>query len=585
MIVVTARQKKLAFQIHRLGNFIKILMSKKKSAFGLSLIGVFVVMAAGAPLFTPYTALGEDPEEPLFPLSAARKPPSWFRNLPTWLGGNPELSENMVVVKNPRAPRLVSDGGEFSFQKVGGGISDPVFTSEVGVPPGYSPPGFKLGLANGSLAIKFSRAAGADFLNGSKIRVFVEFDYPYLGPPGRFVGNVALLVRGSTYTVTELKPVNGTLRTVEVDYLDVPVAIKVFLGPKDGKEWKLWPTPRIFPEIWAPHGFALGNATGQPWGINRPESGILIPGGWVVSRDSAASKGGHMDSESNNLVNRLTEFGAQSFPHQMVFTEQGKYIYGIEIVFLDQENRAKSVETTVFIDDFGLFIFGTSFGLLGTDHHGRDLFSQLIYGTRISLYIGVTVAIIGVTIGLIVGLAAGYLGKIVDELLMRTTDLLLVLPGLPLLIVLVAVFGTALENLILLLGLLGWMGFARLVRSQVLSIKERPFVEAAKAIGAGRFHIIVNHILPSVMSLVYISLATSVPGAVTAEAALAWLGFYDPTRMSWGRMLNGVFEAKAITNWWWVVPPGLLISLLAASFILLGYALDEVLNPKLRMRK
>ena len=594
MIEVATRQSKLSFQIGRFWAFLKLLVSKKNSAIGVSLVGFFVILAVVAPLLTPYNALGVDPSAPLFPLSAPSKAPTWLRLLPTWLGGDPKLSENMLVVKNPMSPTLVKDGGEWNFEKTGAGVSDPYLEADVRVPEGYSPAGFRLGSIGGSLAVKFNRASGASFQNGSKIRLYVEFDYPYLGPTGRFVGNIALLVRGSSYTNRTLMPVNGTLTYVDTRYLYTPVVVKVFLGPVDGKEWKLWPPPEIdasmsaklnFGQVNSPLGFAKDPVTKQPWGIDRPESGVLVPGGWVISRNSAAAKGGHIDSESNYIVNPFTEFGTQGAPDRTVFTKPGGYVFGVEITFLDQMDGTRDVETTVFIDDFGLFLFGTSFGLLGTDHQSRDLFSQLIYGTRISLYIGILVAVASVAIGLAVGLAAGYLGRIVDELLMRISDLLLVLPGLPLLVVLMAVLGPSLENLMILLVFLGWMGFARMVRAQVLSIKERPFVEAAKAVGAGRFHIIINHILPSVMSLVYISLATAVPGAVTAEAALSWLGFYDPYRMSWGRMLNGVFEAQAITNWWWVVPPGLFISVLAVSFILLGYALDEVLNPKLRMRK
>jgi peptide/nickel transport system permease protein len=216
---------------------------------------------------------------------------------------------------------------------------------------------------------------------------------------------------------------------------------------------------------------------------------------------------------------------------------------------------------------------------------GRDIFSQLVYGSRLSLYIGLLSTIIGVGLGLTVGLAAGYLGKVADEALMRFTDMLLTIPGLPLLIVLVSVLGPGLTNMVLILGFLGWMSFARLVRSQVLTLRERPFVEAAKAIGAGRTHIIIRHILPNVMSLVWITLATSVPGNIMAEAALSWLGFFDPNVMSWGRMLHDVQSTSgAIANWWWVLPPGLSIAAIAVAFILVGFALDEVLNPKLRRR-
>jgi len=129
------------------------------------------------------------------------------------------------------------------------------------------------------------------------------------------------------------------------------------------------------------------------------------------------------------------------------------------------------------------------------------------------------------------------------------------------------------------------MSFARIVRSQVVSLKERPFVEAAKAVGAGKFHIILSHILPNVMSLVYVSLALAVPSAILAEAALSWLGLFDPRVVSWGRMLNEAQFQQGIDKWWWIVPPGISIALVSLSFVLLGYALDEILNPKLRQRR
>lgn len=372
--------------------------------------------------------------------------------------------------------------------------------------------------------------------------------------------------------------VDGTAGSV----LQVPVSVKVFFGvASDAHEnlTELYPPPFVYAKSGPPKGFYvdtygdLGDK-GKIYIVDAL-SGPVDAEGWVISRTSLTSQiSSYNNEDSQSIENLLRE-------------KPGRYVYGLEISFCDTSPQfsGQNVSTTVYVDDFALKMYGSAYGLMGTDQYGRDLFAQLVYGTRISLYIGLLVAGLAVAIGLVVGLLAGYLGGAADQLLMRFNDLLLVLPGLPLLIVLVAVLGTRIENLIIILGLLGWNGFARVVRSQVLTLRERPFVEAAKAAGAGTGHVLLRHILPSVMSLVYVSLATAVPGAITAEAALAWLGFYDPNRMSWGRMLHEVFAAGATRNWWWIVPPGLCIAAIAVAFILLGYALDEILNPKLRIRR
>jgi peptide/nickel transport system permease protein len=139
----------------------------------------------------------------------------------------------------------------------------------------------------------------------------------------------------------------------------------------------------------------------------------------------------------------------------------------------------------------------------------------------------------------------------------------------------------------LIIGLLAWPGFARLFRSQVLSIRERPFIEAAKASGAGTAYIITKHVFPNIIALVYVNLALSVPAAIVGEAALSFLGLGDPTVITWGKMLElarGAGSAGSLT-WWWIVPPGIGIAILSLSFILIGYSLDELFNPRLRRRR
>jgi len=284
-------------------------------------------------------------------------------------------------------------------------------------------------------------------------------------------------------------------------------------------------------------------------------------------------------------------------PEKIILPSPGNYTFAIEAVFTGKD------KTTVCLDDFNLLTYGNTFGLLGTDNaassaYPRDIFSTLVYGTQVSLIVGVLSAIFSTVIGLFLGLVSGYVGGITDEVIMRIADLFLVLPTLPLFIILIValkvVYGAgavSMWNIIIVLTLFGWMGFARSVRSMVLSLRERPFIEAAKAAGAGKFYIINRHVLPNVFALVYITLATSVPGAIITEASLSWLGLGDPRLASWGKLLydfqsSGVAVTRGLTEYWfWMFPACIAIAVLATAFILMGYALDEILNPRLRMRR
>lgn len=221
--------------------------------------------------------------------------------------------------------------------------------------------------------------------------------------------------------------------------------------------------------------------------------------------------------------------------------------------------------------------------LLGRDDAGKDVWSQLIYGARVSLVVGFTASLVSMLIGTTVGLIAGYYGKWVDNLLMRVVDFLMVIPDLPLMLVIIAVWGRGLFKIILVISLLGWTYTARLVRSQTLSIKERQFVTRARAIGASNSRIIIRHILPQVMPLILAQAVLDISASILAESSLSFLGLGDPTLISWGNMLNFAFE-RAVSRqaWWYLLPPGFAILWVSLSLILIGTSLEEIVNPRIK---
>ena len=228
-------------------------------------------------------------------------------------------------------------------------------------------------------------------------------------------------------------------------------------------------------------------------------------------------------------------------------------------------------------------------GPLGTDDAGRDVWTQLVYGARISLMIGFVAGSLAMFIGSAFGIFAGYYGGKLDTLLMRITDIFLVIPDLPLTLILIAVVRQMnlgippLVVLIAVIGLLYWTSTARLIRSQVLSIKERQFVARARAIGASNSHIIRKHIFPQVLPLIVASTVLIISTAILVESGLAFLGLGDPTQPSWGTMLNFAFDRSAISNgaWWFYLPPGLAIVWVTLGCVLLGNVLEEMFNPRL----
>jgi peptide/nickel transport system permease protein len=223
---------------------------------------------------------------------------------------------------------------------------------------------------------------------------------------------------------------------------------------------------------------------------------------------------------------------------------------------------------------------------LGTDDLGKDIFAGVIIGSRVSLLVGVAATTISMIIGTLIGIISGFYGKTVDAILMRFTDVFLVIPWLPLMLVMAALLGPSLGNIIFVIGITSWAGTARIIRSQTLSIKERPYVERARAIGSGDAHIMFYHILPNVFPLIFANTVLVAAIAILSETTLSFLGMGDPTQVTWGMMLHFAFSMGAVSfgAWWWLLPPGICVVLVVLSFTFIGYALDEVLNPKLRRR-
>ncbi|MQC24485.1 MAG: ATP-binding cassette domain-containing protein [Chloroflexi bacterium] len=221
---------------------------------------------------------------------------------------------------------------------------------------------------------------------------------------------------------------------------------------------------------------------------------------------------------------------------------------------------------------------------LGTDDAGRDVLSNLIFGARVSLTVGFFASFISIAIGGSIGMAAGFAGGVTDRALMRFTDVVLVIPDLPLAIVLVALTKPSLFNIILVIGLVGWTGTARLVRAQTLAVKERKFVHRARAVGASDLRLITRHIFPLVLPLLVVNTVLVISLAILEESALSFLGLSDPTTVSWGQMLNYAFSRGATSSgaWWALLAPGAGIVWVVLGCTLLGYGLEQALNPRVK---
>jgi len=226
--------------------------------------------------------------------------------------------------------------------------------------------------------------------------------------------------------------------------------------------------------------------------------------------------------------------------------------------------------------------------LFGTDYIGHDVFSQIVYGASSALFVGFGAAAIAMSLAIVIGLVSGYSGGLVDNLLMRLTEVFLVIPFLLILLVFLQVVtklapsgAGGLSMVTLVIGLFSWASNARIIRGEVLRVKQFEYIEAAKSLGASRSRIIFRHILPNVLHIVIVLITLQIAGAILVEAAVSFLGFGDPNSITWGQQLQGASEAVK-EAWWEGVFPGFFITMLVLGFSLLGNGLRDALDPRLR---
>ncbi|PUA32417.1 MAG: hypothetical protein B7O98_07115 [Zestosphaera tikiterensis] len=279
-------------------------------------------------------------------------------------------------------------------------------------------------------------------------------------------------------------------------------------------------------------------------------------------------------------------------------TARTTYLTGRYVISLTLDFRVEGVAQELLLRSiknaarFEYVVVGTCYGLMGTDYQGRDLAMGLLYGFPIALLIGLGTALMSTGLGLLAGMVSGYYGGFIDEFIQRFIDVLGSIPLLPILILVAAAAQTAFGAdpnkpvlmLLTILGVLvlfGWGGLAIVVRSMTLSIKSELYVEAAKSIGASNFRILIKHILPQLVPYIAASLVYSTPNAILTEAGLSVLGIYHglPT---WGGILAEARTQGRVEYWWWIFPPGLLIAITSLTFVLLGLALEKVVEPRLR---
>ncbi|TLX82097.1 MAG: ABC transporter permease [Thaumarchaeota archaeon] len=328
--------------------------------------------------------------------------------------------------------------------------------------------------------------------------------------------------------------------------------LQIWVVRPDGKELKLISTslPQSKTET-SYHGFIFSTDNSMIKNLRKNHDNFMFPIESLLAQDIVFSK-----TDVNKVLN-------------------GYYSFKVSLYNVKSK---PNLELSKFI------LGGKVYGLMGTDELRRNLTVGLLWGTPLALFIGITVAVGSVVIGLIYGVFAGYKGKKTDESLMRFNDVIYAMPALPLLIILAVTIGNSIFLIVGFLVLFGWVGIAKVSRSMALQIKTLQYVEASKIMGQKDSKIIFKHILPQLLPYAFASIAISVPAAITTEAGLSFLGLGDPTFPTWGQILHdaNTYGAAARGLWWWILPPGIMIAVTGLAFVFIGHAMDVIVNPRLK---
>jgi len=297
---------------------------------------------------------------------------------------------------------------------------------------------------------------------------------------------------------------------------------------------------------------------------------------WFASSSSISRSGGRSAIRPTNVI--FSEASLNMLEDRVPLKGNYRYVVKIPKQFLADTNN--------YVADPKLYVTGRVSGALGTDTLKRDIFSGVIAGLKWALFIGFVTSVIAVFIGVMYGIISAYFAGFTDTVMSFLFELFVSIPILPILIVMSAIFKPNIWIIIATLIVFSWVGPVKTVRSMAMQIKEETYIEAAKALGSGKWRVIFKHMAPLLLPYSFANMALSVPGFIVFEASLSLLGLGDPTIVSWGQILHDAQSSGATLNglWWWIVPPGLFIAIMGMTFAFLGFAMDKILHPKLRTR-